>query len=173
MANEGNDLQITSPKHAQHITLNIFDIISFLGTVKLEYLGDEVSTEIIVCYNEDIEIQYHIDATMSGKEIREIFNKLPNEDKKHLSTKIILTDELSKKLVLKIIENSKDQYYHYVQDAEIKGSIINAGSIIIIVSCIILFYTYYVSSSLRAEIGGTISEAVIQAISEYVNSILP
>ena len=46
-----NQVELSVLENETHLSLNILDIICFTGRLKLDYLGDDVATEIVTAYN--------------------------------------------------------------------------------------------------------------------------
>ena len=120
MSNERSNLELSSLDLRSHMSLNILDIIRFLNELKLEYLGDEIATEIVVNYNANVDETFYIVESMSGQDIRDQFNKLPNMIKQTMSKKTIISDEVSKNFFTQLLKNSNEQYEFFVRDTEIK-----------------------------------------------------
>ena len=170
MPNERNELDPVPPDCCPEMTLNILDIVRFLKELKLEYLGDELATEIVVNYNANVDESYYIEGSMNGAEIREQFNKLPNIVKQTMLKKVIICDDSSKDFFTQIIKNSTEQYDFFVKDSEVKGSLINTASVVIIISCLLIAIVYHHTASFRGEIGNTISAKIGNVITDYINS---
>lgn len=173
MPDERNDLELSSPDSRSHMTLNILDIIRFLNKLKLEYLGDEIATEIIVNYNANVDEAYYIEESMSGQDIRDQFNKLPNTVKQLMSKKTLISDEVSKGFFTQILKNSTEQYEFFVRDTEIKGGLINAFAVVIIISCLLIYFVYANTTGFRGEIGDTVSAKIGNLVVEYIQEKIP
>ena len=62
-----NQVELSVLENETHLSLNILDIISFTGRLKLDYLGDDVATEIVTAYNEHVEETLHIQIGLSER----------------------------------------------------------------------------------------------------------
>lgn len=173
MSNKNDELGLIPHECCSPTTLTILDIIKFLNDLKLRYLGDEVSNEIIINYNSHVEEMYYITDEMDGSDIREQFNKLPNSVKQTMSKKHIISGDISKNFITQIIQNSNEQYDFFVRDTEIKGSIINTFSIVLVISCALIYFAYYSTTSLRGEIDETVSSRIGNMVLEYMEEKLP
>lgn len=173
MSNENEELGLIPHECCPPTTLTILDIIKVLNELKLKYLGDEISNEIIVNYNNHVDETYYITDEMDGADIREQFNKLPNSVKQTMTKKYIIAGDTSKNFIHQIIRNSNEQYDFFVKDTEIKGSLINTFSIVLIISCALIYFTYYSTTSLRGEIDDTVSSKIAHAALEYLEEKLP
>lgn len=165
---ELNQNDLNENQKDAHLGLNILDIINFIGKVKLEFLGDDVATEIVTSYNEDIEDSYQINTQMSGNEIREIFQKLPNNIKTVMKNKIIIDGFVSKNFFNSLIGATHTERDFFLRDDEVKGSLVNMFSIVIIISCVLMFYVYNASESYREPLENTYSSRIFKVVIEYI-----
>ena len=168
MPEERNELELSNLDSTNHMSLNILDIIKFLSELKLEYLGDEIATEIVVNFNAYVDQPYYIEATMNAQEIREQFNRLPNANKQLMSKKTIISNETAKNFFVEILKNSNEQNDFFIKDTEVKGSIVNTYSIVVIIACILIAFVYKGTEVYRGEIGETVSSKIGAAIVEYI-----
>lgn len=173
MSSEKNDLELSVPDSTCHMTLNILDIIRFLSELKLEYLDNEIVTEIIVSYNANVDEAYYITEGMSGLDIRDQFNKLPNAVKQKMKDKTLISDDNSRDFFTQILKNSTERYEFFIRDSTVKGSLVNMFSYIVIVTCVIIYFVYNSTSQFRGEIGPTISSKIVDAVVAYIEEKLP
>lgn len=165
---ERNQNELNENQKGVHLGLNILDIINFIGKVKLEYLGDDVATEIVTSYNDSVDETYQITTQMSGNEIREIFQKLPNSVKTTMKSKVVIDGFVSKNFFNSLIKASTEERDFFLRDDEIKGSLINMFSIVIVISCLLMFYVYNTTESYRDPLGDTIASKVFNTVIEYI-----
>lgn len=156
-----------------HLSLNILDIISFLGKNKLEYLGDEVATEIVTSFNMHVEENAYIETIMSGMDIRAQFQKLPNDTKNVMKDKIIIHGFASKTFFNNLIRFSSEESEFYLRDDEVKGSLINMFSILMIITCLLIAYVYSSTAGYRTVLHDTLASRTLEIVSELVNHYLP
>ena len=135
-----------------HLCLNILDIISFLGNNKLEYLGDEVATEIVTSFNSNVEEQFYIEVQMTGVQIREVFQKLPNDLKNLMKKKTIISDMISKSFFTNLIRFSSEENEFFKRDDEIKGSLVNMFSILVIITVVLISWAYLMTQTTRGDV---------------------
>lgn len=165
---ERNQNELNENQKGVHLGLNILDIINFIGKVKLEYLGDDVATEIVTSYNDNVDEMFQITTAMSGNEIREIFQKLPNNVKTLMKNKIVIDGFVSKDFFNNLIKASTEERDFFLRDDEIKGSLINMFSIVMIIACILMFYVYSTTESYRDPLGDTIASKVFNVVIQYI-----
>lgn len=165
---ERNQNELSENQRGVHLGLNILDIINFIGKVKLEYLGDDVATEIVTSYNDNVDEMFQITTAMSGNEIREIFQKLPNNVKTLMKNKIVIDGFVSKDFFNNLIKASTEERDFFLRDDEIKGSLINMFSIVMIIACILMFYVYNTTESYRDPLGDTVASKVFNVVIQYI-----
>lgn len=163
-----NQVELSVLENETHLSLNILDIICFTGRLKLDYLGDDVATEIVTAYNEHVEETLHIQIGMSGNEIRELFQKLPNDTKNQMKAKTIIHGFTSKTFLNNLIKFSGEERDFYLRDDKIKGSLINMFSIIVIITCLLMFYVYSSTSGYREVLSDTIASRLLQSVIDYI-----
>lgn len=156
-----------------HLCLNILDIITFLEKNKLDYLGDEVATEIVTSFNNCVEEEFYIESQMTGVELREIFQKLPNDLKNTMKKKTIISDLTSKAFFTNLIHFSSEENEFLKRDDEVKGSLVNMFSILVIITSGIIFWGYHVTASSRGELGVTVAGQTAQLVKALIESYLP
>lgn len=164
-----SQIELSAIENETHLGLNILDIISFTGGLKLEYLGDEVAVEIVTSYNDNVDEIFYIETGMSGNEIRVMFQKLPNAIKNQMKVKTIIHGFASKTFLNNLIKFSSEERDFFLRDDEVKGSLINMFSIIIIITCVLMFYVYSSTAGYRDVLGETIASKVINAVIEYIS----
>lgn len=157
----------------RHLSLNILDIISFLGKNKLEYLGDEVATEIVTSFNTHVEEAFYIETTMSGMEMREQFQKLPNVTKNLMKDKVLIHGFISKTFFTNLIRFSSEESEFFLRDDEVKGSLVNMFSILVIITCLLILYAYQSTAGYRTILTDTLASKVVSAVAELINHYLP
>lgn len=170
---ERNLPELSVVKSDYHLSLNILDIISFLGKNKLEYLGDEVATEIVTEFNALVEEDFYLTPSMSGLDIREQFHKLPNAIKNTMKSQVIIHGFVSKSFFNNLIRFSSEENEFLLRDDEVKGSLVNMFSILVIITCLLILYIYHSTAGYREVLEDTMSSRVVATVIELVNHYLP
>lgn len=170
---ERNLPDLSVVKSDYHLSLNILDIISFLGKNKLEYLGDEVATEIVTEFNTHVEEDFYLAPHMSGVEIREQFHRLPNITKNLMKSQIIIHGFVSKSFFNNLIRFSSEENEFLLRDDEVKGSLVNMFSILVIITCLLISYIYNSTSGYREVLENTLSSRVVATVIDLINHYLP
>ena len=170
---ERNQTDLSVIKSDYHLSLNILDIISFLGKSKLEHLGDEVATEIVTSFNTYVEEHSYIEVSMTGLDIREQFQKLPNDTKNLMKGQIIIHGFVSKSFFNNLIRCSSEQNEFFLKDDEIKGSLVNMFSILVIITCLLILYAYHSTAGFRAVLQDTLASRAVSLVAELINHYLP
>lgn len=170
---ERNLPDLSVVKSDYHLSLNILDIISFLGKNKLEYLGDEVATEIVTSYNSFVDEAFHLSPAMTGTEIRNLFYRLPNVTKNTMKSQVIIHGFVSKTFFNNLIRFSSEENEFLLRDDEVKGSLVNMFSILVIITCLLIWFGYQSTASYREVLSNTISGQLVEMVRELINHYLP
>lgn len=170
---ERNLPDLSVVKSDYHLSLNILDIIAFLGKNKLEYLGDEVATEIVTEFNTHVEEDFYLTPHMSGVDIREQFHRLPNITKNLMKHQIIIHGFVSKSFFNNLIRFSSEENEFLLRDDEVKGSLVNMFSILVIITCLLISYIYNSTSGYREVLENTLSSRVVATVIDLINHYLP
>lgn len=170
---ERNLPDLSVVKSDYHLSLNILDIISFLGKNKIEYLGDEVATEIVTSFNSFVDEEFHLSPAMTGTEIRDLFYKLPNAAKNVMKGQVIIHGFVSKTFFNNLIRFSSEENEFLLRDDEVKGSLVNMFSILVIITCLLIAFAYQSTASYREVLNDTMSGRVIEMVQELINHYLP
>ena len=169
---EKNLPELSVVKSDYHLSLNILDIISFLGKNKLEYLGDEVATEIVTEFNALVEEEFYLTPGMSGLDIREQFHKLPNKTKNTMKNQVIIHGLVSKSFFNNLIRFSSEENEFLLRDDEVKGSLVNMFSILVIITSLLILYIYHSTAGYREVLKNTMSSRAIETVMELINHYL-
>lgn len=151
-----------------YLSLKILDVVNFLGEIKLDTLGIFVSTEIVVNFNKISGDEHGISVSYTGTQIKQQLDSLPIEIRRRLNNAIIIHGDLAREFFTKLFNDYQERQEEMLKDTEIKGSLVNTFSVIVILICIGVLYIYVSTQTFRGPVKETVTENVVESIIVYV-----
>ena len=90
-----------------------------------------------------------------------------------MKNQIIIHGFVSKSFFNNLIRFSSEENEFLLRDDEVKGSLVNMFSILVIITCLLISYIYNSTSGYREVLENTLSSRVVATVIDLINHYLP